>query len=220
MSNSDRLELYQSGLPRESSFFAGMQYVAKTSANGMLRLIERINLETHRIPLNVVPLGGREGINDVFQMFGKARQGFRLLFQTGDSQIDHARFLDAVGISADDRAAYLIGQVFPQPEVIRPNDKFALSVFLGLSTSLRRLGQLDTVNFYTLGITPADTETGLILARSYWQYNLTAENTWTIMGEMEYLVRQAILTPGLLGRYSKFVQAAHFLGANLSLRTA
>lgn len=219
MSNHSRLEVYHEGKPQLSSdsFARGLDYVRGTSTDMMLRIVDRIGLEDRGIPVRNVPIGGSSRVDDLFEVFDKARQGFRFLSRNVGEGIDPGKFIQAVGTSSKDEAAKFINEMFPPGVLSRPNDEFALSVFLAFQSTLFRLSQRGTVNFYLLGLTPSD-DPKLILDPSYWQYNLSSEKIWDIIKEVETVTREAICNPGLLQRKAKTLQAAHFFGATLSLR--
>lgn len=217
---SNELEIYQIGdSARLSSYARGINYVSSVCADGIFRLVERLNLEEESIGVRNVPLGG-SGAERLFDIFEKARQGFRLLSKMDVHEkgtFDPRKFLNLVGISAEDQAASLINEYFPDKAISKPNDKFALSVLFSFTNSLYRLVHSEVVNFYFLGIIPTE-DLKMILALSYWKYNFNPEFVWSMIGDMDKVVRAAVLSQGLLGNNQKLLKAAHFFGANLSLR--
>lgn len=215
------LEVYRVGIPETSTFAGGLEFVSRVSTDGMLRVVDRLNLEGQGTPVRTVPVGGREGAGDLFGLFDKARQGFRLLFKMHSDKsdgIDPAKFMKGVGISAEDEAARFINGSFPSRGMTKPNDGFSLSVTLAFTTTLRKLAQAETVNFYYLGIIPADDDTHLILHPSYWNYNITPETVWDTVLDIEANVRKAVLQRGFVENPDSLYKAAHFLGAISSLR--
>lgn len=221
MPNNPELEVYREGMPETPTFAGGLSFVSRVSTDGMLRVVDRLNLEGLGIPVRTVPVGGREGAKDLFGMFDKARQGFRLLFQMHSykpSEIDPARFLQGVGISTEDEAARFINGLSPSRSMLKPNNGFSLSVALAFTATLRKLAQAETVSFYYLGITPADDDTNLILHPSYWNYSITPETVWNTISGVEANVRKAVLHRGFVENPDSLYQAAHFLGAISSLR--
>lgn len=133
-------------------------------------------------------------------------------------KVDPTKFLKGVGISAEDQAARSVDGSLPSRGMTKPNDGFSLSVTLAFTTTLRKLAQAETVNFYYLGIIPADDDTYLILHPSYWNYNITPETVWDIILDVEANVRKAVLQRGFIENPDSLYKAAHFLGAISSLR--
>ncbi|MBI2019006.1 hypothetical protein HYS96_04890 [Candidatus Daviesbacteria bacterium] len=223
MSNNLELEVYREGMPETPTFAGGLNFVSRVAIDGMLRVVDRLNLAGLNIPVTTIPVGGRAGANDLFGMFDKARQGFRLLFQMDSyksGKIDPTRFLRKVGISTEDEATRFINGLFPSRAMVEPNYGFSLSVALAFAMTLRNLAQAETVNFYYLGITPADDDTGLMLHPSFWKYNITPETVWGTIGIVEAIVRQAVLQRGSVENPDRLYKAAHFLAAISSLRKA
>lgn len=197
----------------------GSAYVAQVCTDGMLRVIDRLDLETRNIAVKNVPVGGREGIEDLFGFFSKARKGFRFVsrIDNQESGFDPLKFLKVVGVSEEDHAEFLINELFPSKKITNPDEKYALSAFFTFSNTLNRLVQQEAVSFYSLGVTPTP-DPDMVLFTSNWQYNYNQEFIWGMIWEMEAVVRGAVLSPGFYDNSPKLLQAAHFLAATLSFR--
>lgn len=215
------LEVYSEGKFEASTFTGGMNYVSRVATDGMLRVVDRLNLEDLGIPVRTIPIGGIDGVNDLFGMFDRAKQGFRLLFQMNKlrfDEIDPEKFLSAVGVSAEDEAARLTNDIFPSGKLNQPNKDFSLSVAMAFASTIRSLAQAETVNFYYLGIIPTTDDPTFILTPSYWKINLSPETIWNTIGQMDSAVKTAVLQDGFVENTPVLYKAAHFLGALPLLR--
>lgn len=223
MTSRPDLEVYRQNTTSEESntFVGGFNYVSRVSVDGMLRVIERLQLEGQNITIKNVPIGGRKGMEDLLGIFGKARQGFRLLTQTDNrwaDKIDPAKFLNVVGTSSEDDAEKFINEFSTIKELTKPNGKFSLSVAMAFTATLLKLAKAETVNFYYLGIIPTGDNPSLILRPSYWKYNISPETIWGGINAAELCLKEALLQKGSIANTDRLYKAAHFLGANLSMK--
>lgn len=222
MSTYKRIEVYRPGKAQEAAPFSeGVEYVSKVSTNGMMRIIERLDLEGRRVPVKNVPVGGPDGAEDLFAMFARAKQGLRLLFHMPSERPGEfipERFLRAVGVSAEDEAARFINEFFPSKKPTEPNEAFAVSVALIFTSTIRRLAQAQAVNFYYLGVTPTDDDPYLMQQSSDWKINTTPENIWNVVEQTHGSLRLAVLQKGFIENPSPLFKAAHFLAGNSSFR--
>lgn len=222
MPNNPDFEIYRAnGSEGSNTFSGGYNYVSRVSVNGMQRVIDRLSLEDKNIPIKNVPVGSREGVSELLGMFDKARQGFRLLFRMPSHQADNInlfKFFNEVGNSLENEEEKSVEQPLPDNKILNPNETFNLSVSLAFQTSLFKLVQAENVNFYYLGIIPSDCDAHLILHSSYWKQNISSESIWRNINEIEGFVKKAIFQRGTMKYCQGLFKAAHFLGANTSLK--